>query len=230
VWAPPPRGGCAAAGWAPVRRARDRRVACAWQGAARRHERCGWWHSWSTDGSRPSVPGEHTTFEAAGESTWGRVCGAGGRSLGAGWGASRAVVALDARRSRSVQGMVREPVPGVVRPAAGVGGVAVWRVTRGVPATGVAGAGAAGRQAGWLLGVGAEGVSQSGVWCPFRPEQAAASDGQKRPLRSRFWPRLRPGVVAPRKAWRLLQGESPCRGRGSHPPVSSLASMAESGS
>src|SRR6266567_6650299 len=37
-----------------------------------------------------------------------------------------------------------------------------------------------------------------------------------------------PCVVAPRKAWRLLQGESPCRVRGSHPPVSRLASMAES--
>ena len=31
-----------------------------------------------------------------------------------------------------------------------------------------------------------------------------------------------------KKAWRLLQGESPCRVRASHPPVSSLASMAES--
>jgi hypothetical protein len=36
-------------------------------------------------------------------------------------------------------------------------------------------------------------------------------------------------VTAPRKAWRLLQGESPCRVRGSHPPVSRLASMAEPG-
>jgi hypothetical protein len=35
-------------------------------------------------------------------------------------------------------------------------------------------------------------------------------------------------VIAPRKAWRILQGESPCRGRASHPPVSSLASVAES--
>jgi len=35
-------------------------------------------------------------------------------------------------------------------------------------------------------------------------------------------------VIAPRKAWRLLQGESPGRVRGSHPPVSRLASMAES--
>jgi hypothetical protein len=31
-----------------------------------------------------------------------------------------------------------------------------------------------------------------------------------------------------KKAWRLLQGESPCRVRASHPPVSRLASMAES--
>jgi hypothetical protein len=33
-----------------------------------------------------------------------------------------------------------------------------------------------------------------------------------------------------KKAWRLWQGESPCRVRASHPPVSSLAFMAESGS
>ena len=37
-----------------------------------------------------------------------------------------------------------------------------------------------------------------------------------------------PGVLAPRKAWRLWQGESPCRVRASHPPVASRASMAES--
>ena len=37
-----------------------------------------------------------------------------------------------------------------------------------------------------------------------------------------------PSAIAPRKAWRLLQGESPCRVRASHPPVSSRASMAES--
>ena len=43
-----------------------------------------------------------------------------------------------------------------------------------------------------------------------------------------FRQRLRPSVIAPRKAWRLLQGESPCRVRARHPPVSSLASMAES--
>src|SRR5262249_44209265 len=47
-------------------------------------------------------------------------------------------------------------------------------------------------------------------------------------LRFGFWQRLMPGVLAPRKAWRLLQGASPCRVRASHPPVSSLASMAES--
>jgi hypothetical protein len=35
-------------------------------------------------------------------------------------------------------------------------------------------------------------------------------------------------VIAPRQAWRFLQGESPCRARASHPPVSSLASVAES--
>ena len=50
----------------------------------------------------------------------------------------------------------------------------------------------------------------------------------QRPLRSRFRQRLSASVIAPRKAWRLLQGESPCRVRASHPPVSSLASMAES--
>jgi hypothetical protein len=42
-------------------------------------------------------------------------------------------------------------------------------------------------------------------------------------------PRLSLGVIAPRKAWRLWQGESPCRVRVSHPPVASLASMAEPG-
>jgi hypothetical protein len=48
-------------------------------------------------------------------------------------------------------------------------------------------------------------------------------------LHSGFRQRLRPGVIAPRKAWRLLLGESPSRARASHPPVSRLASMAESG-
>ena len=43
-------------------------------------------------------------------------------------------------------------------------------------------------------------------------------------------PPLTGGVIAPRKAWRLLQGASPCRVRGSYPPVASLASMAEAGS
>jgi hypothetical protein len=37
---------------------------------------------------------------------------------------------------------------------------------------------------------GGQGTSHREAWCPSRPEQAAASDGQKRPLRSRFWPRL----------------------------------------
>ena len=36
------------------------------------------------------------------------------------------------------------------------------------------------------------------------------------------------GRSCAKKAWRLLQGASPCRVRISHPPVSSLASMAES--
>jgi hypothetical protein len=35
-----------------------------------------------------------------------------------------------------------------------------------------------------------QGVSPSGAWSPSRLEQAAASDVQKRPLRSRCWPRL----------------------------------------
>ncbi len=34
-------------------------------------------------------------------------------------------------------------------------------------------------------------------------------------------------LVAPRKAWHILRGESPCRVRASYPPVSSLASIAE---
>src|SRR5262245_4041270 len=50
---------------------------------------------------------------------------------------------------------------------------------------------------------------------------------------ARAWLRLlaRRGssVMAPIKAWRLVLGESPSRVRASHPPVSSLASMAESG-
>src|SRR6266571_7504281 len=52
-------------------------------------------------------------------------------------------------------------------------------------------------------------------------------DGVQPPLRCGCPPRLTPSVVAPRQAWRLLQGESPCRVRARHPPVSSLASMAE---
>ena len=54
------------------------------------------------------------------------------------------------------------------------------------------------------------------------------SDGKKPP-------RLMLGVIAPREARRILQGASPCREerqqwlsvRVSHPPVSSLGSMAE---
>jgi len=55
-------------------------------------------------------------------------------------------------------------------------------------------------------------------------------DCLQRPLlrRSRFRQQLRPGVIAPRKAWRLWQGESPWRVRASHPPVARLASLAES--
>jgi len=36
------------------------------------------------------------------------------------------------------------------------------------------------------------------------------------------------GVGAPSEAWCILQGESPCRVRVSHPPVSSVAPVAES--
>jgi hypothetical protein len=46
------------------------------------------------------------------------------------------------------------------------------------------------------------------------------------PLRSTAAPDT--GRYRAKQAWRLLQGESPCRVRSSHPPVSSLASMAES--
>ena len=35
------------------------------------------------------------------------------------------------------------------------------------------------------------------------------------------------GVSAPSEAWCILQGESPCRVRISHPPVSSVAPVAE---
>jgi len=64
---------------------------------------------------------------------------------------------------------------------------------------------------------------------PRRHSLTLPGDGEQRPLVPRFGyqPRLTRGVIAPRKAWRLLQGERPCRGRMSHPPVSSLASMAE---
>ena len=59
------------------------------------------------------------------------------------------------------------------------------------------------------------------------------ADARQRPLAPRarhsgFRRRVSFGVIAPRKAWRLLPGESPCRVRASQPPVSSLASMAES--
>ena len=47
--------------------------------------------------------------------------------------------------------------------------------------------------------------------------------------RSGFRQQLRPSVIAPREAWRLLQGQRPCRVRASHPAGSSLASLAESG-
>ena len=40
--------------------------------------------------------------------------------------------------------------------------------------------------------------------------------------------RVMRGVSAPGEAWCVLQGVSPCRVRASHPPVSSVASMAES--
>ena len=64
----------------------------------------------------------------------------------------------------------------------------------------------------------------------YPAEPRTAPDCLQRPLvrRSRFRQQLSASVIAPRKAWRLLQGESPCRVRASHPPVSSLASMAES--
>ena len=38
---------------------------------------------------------------------------------------------------------------------------------------------------------------------------------------------LSSGVSAPSEAWCILQGESPCRVRVSHPPVSSVAPVAE---
>jgi tetratricopeptide (TPR) repeat protein len=46
--------------------------------------------------------------------------------------------------------------------------------------------------------------------------------------REKAAPLLTLGVIAPRKAWRCFPGESPCRVRANHPPVSSLASVAES--
>jgi hypothetical protein len=200
VGALPTRGGCAAAGWAPVRRARDRWVSCAWQGAVRRHGRCCWWHAWATDGSRPSIPGGHPACEAAGESKWGRACGAGGRSLGAERGASRAVVALDARRSRSVRGMVREPVPGVGRPASGVGGVAVWRGTRGGTSHGSGRAKRSGEAGGVVTRCGGRGfVPERSVvpilprtsGCKRRPEASAARPLLAAPEPQRSAPKVR---------------------------------------
>jgi hypothetical protein len=58
-------------------------------------------------------------------------------------------------------------------------------------------------------------------------EQGFAGDYLQPTLRSGFRQRLKPGVLAPSKAWRLFPGESPGRGRGSHPPGASLAAMAE---
>src|SRR5262245_44525774 len=57
------------------------------------------------------------------------------------------------------------------------------------------------------------------------------ADWEQCPLlrRSHCSQQLTPSVIAPRKAWRLLQGASPCRVRASHPPVASLAPMAEPG-
>jgi hypothetical protein len=65
-------------------------------------------------------------------------------------------------------------------------------------------------------------------WAALLAEPRRPGDALQRPLRSRFRARLTPSVLAPRQAWRLLQGASPCRVRASHPPVASLASMAES--
>jgi len=63
-----------------------------------------------------------------------------------------------------------------------------------------------------------------------RAEQSAAGDALQRPLvpRSRFRQWLSCCVLAPRKAWRLVPGARPGRVRARHPPVSRLASRAES--
>ena len=45
--------------------------------------------------------------------------------------------------------------------------------------------------------------------------------------RARSW-RVSAGVSVPSEAWCVLQGASPCRVRASHPPVASVASVAES--
>jgi hypothetical protein len=130
VWAPRTRGGRAAAGWAPARGVRDRRVSWAWQGVARRRGRCDGRRSWPTDGGRPSVPERHTASGVRGESTG----GASGCALGSGWGA---------RRAGSGPGHRPEPRgPGDGARASrrrGVsrvgcrGGVAEWWGTRGSP-------------------------------------------------------------------------------------------------
>jgi hypothetical protein len=64
---------------------------------------------------------------------------------------------------------------------------------------------------------------------PVAAQHGLAADCLQPPLRCGFRQLLKASVIAPRKAWRLLQGASPCRVRASHPPVASLASLAEPG-
>ena len=75
------------------------------------------------------------------------------------------------------------------------------------------------------------------VWLYPEPELARFPVFQRRSLRSTFLvfqrslccsaSAVRLAVIAPRKAWRVLWGGSPHRERVSHPPVSSLAPVAE---
>jgi hypothetical protein len=75
-----------------------------------------------------------------------------------------------------------------------------------------------------LLGLGNQvqwGLRRRTIACR-RPLTASAPASLPLPAAPEAW-RYRA-----KKAWRILQGESPCRVRASHPPVSSLASIAES--
>jgi retron-type reverse transcriptase len=67
------------------------------------------------------------------------------------------------------------------------------------------------------------GVMEEGLLT--HPETGVVQGGGISPILANIF--LHEVLDEPRKAWRLLQGASPCRVRASPPPVASLASMAE---